>query len=196
MLFRTILIAALVCGADAFGRKKNEQNKEGLAGLMDDLNEEDARRVQQDATGGARDYELENLARRRAGEINDAELGFANMQHAMKDPAALAEVTELMQDPNNMREVQKMMQDPAFQAQAKKMMANMPDMAQMMQDPAIQAKMQQAMRDPATLAKAQQLAQAMGMGGAGAGMGGGGAADELSRLRAENAALKRAQMHA
>ena len=88
----------------------------------DDLVEEDAHRVQQDAMGGqARDYELENLARRRAGEINDAELGFANMQQAMKDPSALADVAELMKDPNNVREVQRMMQDPAFQAQAKKM---------------------------------------------------------------------------
>ena len=53
----------------------------------------------------------------------------------------------------------------------------MPDMAKLMSDPNI-------------MAKAQQMAQAMYGGGAGAGAGAAGMADEIARLRAENAALK------
>jgi len=198
MLFRSLLVGALMLhGADAFGKKK--QHKEGIDALREELDQE-AQHVGVDATGGARDYELENLARARAGELNAAELGMENLKHAMKDPSALAEVAEMMKDPENMREVQKMMSNPEFQQQAKSMMAGMPDMAKMMQDPAMQAKMQQMMADPAVMQKAQAMAQAMGMtGGAGmggAGMGGagmgaaGGMQAEMARLQAENAALK------
>jgi len=199
MLRHVAVVALLLGNAEAFGKKR----KEGAAALRDELDAEaDNMKVQQDAMGGsARDYEMENMARHQAGELNTAELGFENMKHAMKDPSAMAEVAELMKDPDNVRQVQKMMADPAFQAQAKKMMQNMPDMSKMMQDPAMQAKLQQAMQDPATMAKAQAMAQAMygsqggaaagGIGGMG-GMGGmgGDAAAELARLRAENAALK------
>jgi len=185
-----LLVGALACSANAFGKKKNA--KEGAAALREELDMEAAA---VDATGGAREYELENLARRRAGEINDAELGFENMKHAMNDPSAMAEVAELMKDPTNVQAVQKMMADPAFQAQAKKMAAQMPDMTQMMNDPNMMAKMQSMMQDPEIMRKAQAMASAMYGGGGGAGMGGmggagGGAAAELARLQAENAALK------
>lgn len=201
MLFRSLLLvgALMLQGADAFGKKK--QHKDGIDALREELDQE-AQHVGVDAAGGARDYELENLARARAGELNTAELGMENLKHAMNDPSALAEVAELMKDPESMREVQKMMSNPEFQQQAKNMMANMPDMGKMMQDPAMKAKMQQMMQDPAVMQKAQAMAQAMGMAGGGgaagmggAGMGGGagmanGMQAEMARLQAENAALK------
>merc|ERR1719393_1205711 len=155
-MLRSICIALLLAGTDAFGKKKT--GKEGAASLRDELDmEAETMKMNQEAYGaaGARDYEMENMARHRAGELNTAELGFENMKNAIKDPSALNEMAELMKDPDNVRQVQQMMSDPAFQAQARKMMANMPDMAKMMQDPAIQAKMQAAMQDPAMMAKAR-----------------------------------------
>ncbi len=50
---------------------------------------------QQAAAGGAsdaREWELENIARHKSGELNDAELGMANMQKAMQDPSLLASI--------------------------------------------------------------------------------------------------------
>ena len=182
-----LLVAALVASAGAFGKKKND--KQGAAGLREDLAaEEETMKMQADASGNAREYELENMARHRAGELNTAELGMANMKNAMGDPTAMKEMAEMMQDPENVRAVQKMMADPTFQAQAKKMMAQMPDMSKMMQDPEMMAKVQNMMRDPEVMAKAQNMAKAMY--GSGAGGAGGGAAAELARLRQENAALK------
>ena len=43
-------------------------------------------------TGEAREWELENVARHRAGELNDAELGMANLKQAMSDPSLLSSV--------------------------------------------------------------------------------------------------------
>merc|ERR1719487_1251172 len=83
---------------------------------------------QQAAAGGAsdaRERELENIARHKSGELNDAELGMANMQKAMQDPSLLASIREMMKDPNTMAEVQKMMADPAFKAQAQQVAENM-----------------------------------------------------------------------
>jgi hypothetical protein len=188
---RCVVVGALlVAGADAFGKKG--KGKEGAASMRDELESEEAMRMQQDAYGGnAREYEIENMARHRAGELNTAELGMANMKNALKDPSAMQEMAEMMKDPENVQAVQNMMKDPAFQAQAKKMMENMPDMTKMMQNPEMMAKVQQMMQDPAMMQKAQAMAQAMyGGAGAGAGAAGGGAAAELARLRAENAALK------
>jgi len=147
------------------------------------------------AGAGGHEYEMENLARHRAGELNDAELGMANLQKAVKDPSAMAEMAKMMQDPENQAALQKMMSDPSFQAQAKRVAAQM-QASGAMPDAATVQKM---MQDPNIRAKAQQMAQAMGMGGMG-GMGGlggsgggaGGAANEIERLRRENAALKQA----
>ena len=196
IIMRCLLVAlTLLASADAFGKKKAE--KDGAAALRDQLDMEDEQmKMEANAMGGAREYEIENMERHRAGELNTAELGMANMQQALKDPSAMAEMAEMMKDPDNMRQVQAMMKDPAFQAQAKKMMANMPDMGKMMNDPAVKAKMQQMMQDPEMIQKAQAMAQAMGMGagmgggGMGGGAGGGGMDAEIARLRAENAALK------
>jgi len=113
----------------------------------------------------AREWELENAARHRAGELNDAELGMANLKQAMADPKLLASIREMMKDPNTMAEVQKMMQDPTFKAQAEKVAGSV-DFSKM-------GEMMQGMRGA--------------MGGAGAG---GGVESEMERLRRENQMLK------
>ena len=82
-----LLVATLLASADAWGKKKE---KDGAAALRDELEaQEETVKAQADALGGARDYELENMARHRAGELNEAELGMANMQHALNDPSAM-----------------------------------------------------------------------------------------------------------
>mmetsp|Transcript_24348 Transcript_24348/g.55416 ORF Transcript_24348/g.55416 Transcript_24348/m.55416 type:complete len:176 (-) Transcript_24348:309-836(-) len=134
---------------------------------------------------------LHCLRRFKAGELNTAELGMANMQQAIKDPTAMREMAQMMQDPESQKEIRKMMADPGFQQQAKRMMeqmkasGSMPDVAKLMQDPQV-------------MAKAQAMAQAMGVGGAGGGgmggMGGDSTEAEIARLRAENAALKGQRM--
>jgi hypothetical protein len=195
--WRVVCVFAALASADAFGKKKTKDGADLLREELDRETEAQQQAAEVHAAGGTREYELDNMARHRSGELNTAELGFENMKNAMKDPSAMAEVAEMMKDPESVQSVQKMMADPAFQAQAKAMMANMPDMSKMMQDPAVQAKMQQMMQDPAMMAKAKQMASAMYGGGAGGAMGGmggagagGGAAAELARLRAENAALR------
>jgi len=57
--------------------------------------------------------------RHRAGEMNDAELGLANLQKAMHDPALLAEVAQGLRDSQGLAELTKMAADPKFQEQAK-----------------------------------------------------------------------------
>ena len=54
----------------------------------------------------AREWEAENVARHRTGELNDAELGMANLKQAMGDPSLMGSIREMMKDPNTMREVQ------------------------------------------------------------------------------------------
>lgn len=116
---------------------------------------------------GYADWELENAERHRAGELNDAELGMANMQRAARDPAMLKQAMDMFKDPNTMAEVKKMMQDPAFKAQAEAMVNKM--------------KADGSFPD---LSKMNQMMGGMGGAGGGAGM------SELERLRAENAALR------
>eukprot|EP00966_Prymnesium_polylepis_P149538 3454773-Prymnesium_polylepis.1 len=60
------------------------------------------------------------MARHKAGELNTAELGLANMQQAMRDPSVMAEVAQMMKDPSNQKALKQMMADPAFKAQAQR----------------------------------------------------------------------------
>jgi len=78
-----------------------------------------ARRVQStiENSDGARDWELENIARLRAGEINDAELGLANLKNAMHDQALLSEVAQMLRQPEGRAQLVKMMSEPKFQEQ-------------------------------------------------------------------------------
>jgi len=66
-----------------------------------------------------RDWELENIARHRAGEINDAELGLSNLKHALQDPSFLSEVAEMLRQPEGRAQLVKLMAEPSFQQQAK-----------------------------------------------------------------------------
>jgi hypothetical protein len=65
------------------------------------------------------DWELDNIAQYRAGELNDAELGLANIQNALSDRAYLQEVAEWLRQPDGMARLIKMVANPEFQEQAK-----------------------------------------------------------------------------
>merc|ERR1719284_734713 len=66
---------------------------------------------------GARDWELENIALHRAGIIDDAELGMANLKQAMRDPLLLADVASGLRHPEGRAELVKMLANPSFQEQ-------------------------------------------------------------------------------
>jgi len=200
-MLRAVVLAALAYGASAqFGRKRQP---DAANALREELNQEHVR-AEHDAFGGAaqgaREWEMDNIARHKAGELNQAELGMENMKHAMNDPSAMREMAQMMQDPDNQRKVKEMMQDPSFQAQARQAMEQMkasgglPDMSNVMNDPNMMAKVQKMMENPEMMAKAKAMAQAMygggGMAGSAAAGGGDGMAAEIARLRAENAALR------
>jgi len=181
-MLRALLIATLAVSASAWGKKKGQAPAE-----MDEA--EHLAHEEYKATGrsmGARDFEMDNMRKHKAGELNAAELGMENMKAAMNDPGAMAEMAQMMRDPEAMKQVREMMANPGFQKQAqavKEQMAaggagGMPDISKLMQDPAV-------------MQKARAMAQAMGVGVPGEGGGGGGSMEaEIARLRAENAALK------
>jgi len=84
-----------------------------------------ARRVQttierSEGSDVARDWELENIALHRAGDINEAELGLNNLKSAMHDPSLLSEVAQMLRQPEGRAELIKMMANPQFQDQAKR----------------------------------------------------------------------------
>jgi len=73
-----------------------------------------ARRVQSvEQEVGARNWELVNSAR----DIDDAELGMANLHQAMRDPSLLAEVARGLRHPEGQAELIKMLANPSFQEQ-------------------------------------------------------------------------------
>jgi hypothetical protein len=65
----------------------------------------------------ARSWEVENSALQRAGAINDAELGMANLKQAMRDPSLLADVARGLRYPEGQVELAKMLANPSFQQQ-------------------------------------------------------------------------------
>ena len=73
----------------------------------------------QQATGDAREWELENVARHKTGELNTAELGMANLKRAMSDPALLADVARGLRHAAGQAELIKLMANPSFQQQMK-----------------------------------------------------------------------------
>jgi len=74
------------------------------------------RRVQSiGAESGVRHWELENIAL----ELNDAELGMANLKRAMSDPALLADVARGLRHAAGQAELIKLMANPSFQQQMK-----------------------------------------------------------------------------
>jgi hypothetical protein len=68
---------------------------------------------------GARDWEMENILRHRAGELNDGQLGMANLENAMHDPSLLSEVAKELRTPETSAELIKVLANPRFQDQAK-----------------------------------------------------------------------------
>jgi len=69
--------------------------------------------------GHARDWELQNAALYKAGELNDAELGLANLKMAMQEPSVLSEVAEWLRRPEGRAEMVKIMANQDFQDQAR-----------------------------------------------------------------------------
>jgi len=75
-----------------------------------------ARRVQEQ---GARSWEFKNAALQRAGAMNEAELGMANLKQAMHDPSLLADIAQELRHQEGRVDVMKMMASPSFQQQMK-----------------------------------------------------------------------------
>merc|ERR1712093_974550 len=71
------------------------------------------------ANNGVADWELTNLALHRAGDLNSAELGLANLKMAMREPALMSEVAQWLRQPDGQVRFIKMMADPSFQREAK-----------------------------------------------------------------------------
>jgi len=78
-----------------------------------------ARRVQSVEVDGVRNWELENIALQRQGVIDSAELGMANLKHAMHDTALLADVARGLRHAEGQAELTKLMANPSFQQQMK-----------------------------------------------------------------------------
>jgi hypothetical protein len=68
---------------------------------------------------GVHTWEYENLARYHAGELNDAELGAANLKQALTDPSMMSEVADWLRHRDGRTQLIKMIADPQFQKQAK-----------------------------------------------------------------------------
>nr|ABA55563.1 chloroplast light harvesting protein isoform 8 [Karlodinium veneficum] len=81
-----------------------------------------ARRVQTSGGvfNGAREWEMESLARNSRGEITDAELGLLNLKSALKDSSMLKEMAQGLRNPEGSGELVRMMANPSFQEQAKR----------------------------------------------------------------------------
>jgi hypothetical protein len=65
------------------------------------------------------------MVHHRAGEMNDAQLGLANIKMAMHDPSLLSEVAQGLRQPEMLSELVKMMANPKFQEQAKELVKQM-----------------------------------------------------------------------
>jgi len=83
------------------------------------------------AKNGVADWELENLALYRAGELNDAELGLANLKMAMREPSMMSEVAAWLRQPDGQVRFAKMMADPNFQQEAKAVAETLKDTGNM-----------------------------------------------------------------
>jgi hypothetical protein len=74
---------------------------------------------------GVYEWEYKNLARYNLGELNEAQLGMANLEHAMQEPSLMAEVADWLRHPEGRASLLKTMNDQKFQADAKDAAAQM-----------------------------------------------------------------------
>jgi hypothetical protein len=65
------------------------------------------------------DWEITNVAQYRAGELNEAELGMANLKMAIRNPSLLTEIGQWLRHPDGRAQLIKMMANPQFQEEAK-----------------------------------------------------------------------------
>jgi len=70
-------------------------------------------------TSANNDWEMKNLALHREGELNDAELGLANLRMAIRNPSLMSEVAQWLRQPDGQARFINIMSDPTFQNQAK-----------------------------------------------------------------------------
>jgi len=86
-----------------------------------------ARKVQtaNEQLQGARDWEIESMLWRRAGQITDAELGMFNLDNALSDQSLMSEVAQQLRQPESRAELIKLMADPSFEEQAKQLAKEM-----------------------------------------------------------------------
>jgi hypothetical protein len=68
---------------------------------------------------GVHGWEWENVGRYRAGDLNDAELGMANLKQAINEPALMSEVAQWLRHPEGRSQLIKLIVDPKFQRDAK-----------------------------------------------------------------------------
>jgi hypothetical protein len=118
-----ILLTCLICGYDArrvtnLGNDAKDNtlqadNAEWLGRKKKTVEADNAATV-----AAAAPWESNNFASYSAGELNDAELGLANLKDALRDPSALSQIVQLLRDPENLAEVQEFMTRPSFTAQA------------------------------------------------------------------------------
>jgi hypothetical protein len=117
-----ILLACLICACDA--RRVKNLGKDAKGNTIQADNAEwwgkKKKIIQADnaATAPTAPWESNNFARYSAGELNDAELGLANLKDAVRDPSALSQIVQMLRDPESLAEVQEFMARPTFTAQA------------------------------------------------------------------------------
>merc|ERR1719473_1704166 len=72
------------------------------------------------SSNAVHDWELENSFRFREGQMNDAELGLANLKMGMRSPKYMSEVAKWLRHPDGQAHYVKMMAaNPTFQDEAK-----------------------------------------------------------------------------
>merc|ERR1719321_1463438 len=68
---------------------------------------------------GVHDWEWQNLAAFNHGQLNEAELGMANLKKAMGDQSLLKEVAEWLRHPDGRAQLIELMASQKFRAEAK-----------------------------------------------------------------------------
>jgi hypothetical protein len=72
---------------------------------------------------GALDWEIRHALQRLSGEINEAEVGVANLQQVASDPSIISEITQQLKDPEFIAQLEEKLKDPIFQEQAQEAIA-------------------------------------------------------------------------
>jgi len=74
---------------------------------------------------GVAGWEMQNSAKYRKGELNEAELGLENLKMAVRDPSLMSEVAQWLRQPDGQKRLVKMLAKPEFQEQARDVADNL-----------------------------------------------------------------------